>query len=169
MSNCISYQFFNDYFTGFTNLIEETSTVNNGESIQHLRDIYSNAWLIKNLISNCFGWSLLSLLVEFTTELINFCYWTYINSVLIKSIEQILRKILNFENDCKMNKIDVTYFRNNLLYHNNISEFLLFLQNFRTMSKCSECKTISLEVDRFKKFKYHNLGTRNFKSITHSI
>lgn len=69
------------------------STMSSGENIQHLRDVYSNAWLMKNLISKCFGWSLITLLIEFTTELINFCYWAYINITVYRSTVRIIRKI----------------------------------------------------------------------------
>lgn len=50
-----------------------------GEKIQYLRDVYSNVWILKNLISSCFGWSFITFLLELTCELINSSYWTYIN------------------------------------------------------------------------------------------
>lgn len=49
------------------------------ENIQYLREIYSNVWLIKTMISDCFGWSLITFLIEFSIEVINSSYWFYIN------------------------------------------------------------------------------------------
>lgn len=49
------------------------------EKIRYFREIYSNVWFIITLMSNCFGWSLISFLVEFTFEVISASYWLYIN------------------------------------------------------------------------------------------
>lgn len=64
------------------------------EDIRHLRDIYSNAWLLKNLMSNCFGWSFITFLMEFAVDLINFFYWAYINTRTNVTAYKIIRKIL---------------------------------------------------------------------------
>lgn len=66
--------------------------VNSREKIRYLRDIYSNAWLVKNLLSCCFGWSFITFLLEFSFELINSAYWAYINIKLYKSTGKIIRK-----------------------------------------------------------------------------
>lgn len=65
---------------------------NSRENIRHLRDIYSNAWLVKNLLSNCFGWSFITFLLEFSFELINSAYWAYVNIKLYNSVGKIIRK-----------------------------------------------------------------------------
>lgn len=49
------------------------------ERIQYMQDIYSNIWRSKNMLSSCFGWSFIGFLLNITCELINSCYWTYIN------------------------------------------------------------------------------------------
>lgn len=63
------------------------------ENIRYLRDIYSNVWLIKNLISNCFGWSFITFLLEFSFDLINSSYWTYINIKIYASRNMIIRML----------------------------------------------------------------------------
>lgn len=70
------------------------------EKIRYLRDIYSNAWLVKNSLSNCFGWSFITFLLEFSFELINSAYWAYINIKLYKSTSKIIRE-LNEQNHWK--------------------------------------------------------------------
>lgn len=58
--------------------IIETSS-KSGENIKYLREIYTNTWSIAMLISCCFGWSCITFLIEFSIDLINSCYWLYIN------------------------------------------------------------------------------------------
>lgn len=62
------------------------------ENIRYLRDVYSNVWLIKNLVSNCFGWSMIAFLMEFSFDLINSSYWAYINIKVYESRSKIIRK-----------------------------------------------------------------------------
>lgn len=62
------------------------------ENIRYLRDIYSNVWLLKNLLNNCFGWSFITFLMEFAVDLINFFYWAYINTRSNASAYRIIRK-----------------------------------------------------------------------------
>lgn len=62
------------------------------KEIKHFRDIYSTIWLIKNLISDCYGWSLIVFLVQFILDMINFSYRTYRNLIIIKSDESSLCK-----------------------------------------------------------------------------
>lgn len=62
------------------------------ENIQYLRDIYSNVWLIKNLLSSGFGWSIITVLIDFSFDLINSSYWTYITIKTYKSTKTIIRK-----------------------------------------------------------------------------
>lgn len=64
------------------------------ENIRYFRDIYSNVWFIVTLMSNCFGWSLISFLIEFSLESINAAYWLYINLSVYKSIHLNIRKFL---------------------------------------------------------------------------
>lgn len=71
-----------------------TEHFDSNENIRYLRDIYSNVWIIKNLLSSCFGWSFITFLVEFSFELINSSYWTYINIKTIKSKLQILSELI---------------------------------------------------------------------------
>lgn len=60
---------------------DSNESIQNGsrEKIQYLRDVYSNVWLLKNLLSSCFGWSFITFLLELTCELINSSYWVYLN------------------------------------------------------------------------------------------
>lgn len=61
--------------------IERTAESGSCENlIIYYRDIYSHIWLIKNLISDCYGWSLIMFVLQFTFDLINASYWIYINS-----------------------------------------------------------------------------------------
>lgn len=69
-----------------------SESANSRENIRHLRDIYSNAWLVKTSLSNCFGWSFITFLLEFSFELINSAYWAYVNIKLYNSIGKIVRK-----------------------------------------------------------------------------
>lgn len=62
------------------------------ENIRYLREIYSNVWLIKTMMSDCFGWSLITFLVEFSIEVINSSYWFYINLNLYGSKGLNIRK-----------------------------------------------------------------------------
>lgn len=62
------------------------------ENIRYLREIYSNVWLIKTMMSDCFGWSLITFLVEFSIEVINSSYWFYINLNLYGSNSLNIRK-----------------------------------------------------------------------------
>lgn len=63
------------------------------ERMQHLRDIYSNVYLIKNLLSSCFGWSFITFLLEFSFELINSSYWAYINLKAYKTTNRLKREL----------------------------------------------------------------------------
>lgn len=49
------------------------------EKIRYLRYVYTNAWMITKSISDCFGWSFVCFLIEYSVDLINFCFWAYIN------------------------------------------------------------------------------------------
>lgn len=64
------------------------------EKIHYLRDVYSNIWMINNLISDSFGWSLVTFLMEFSFDLINSSYWAYINIKSNESNNKIIRKLL---------------------------------------------------------------------------
>lgn len=63
------------------------------DNIRYLRDIYSNVWLLRNLISNCFGWSFIAFLMEFVFDVINSSYWLYMNVKIYESTRMIIRKI----------------------------------------------------------------------------
>lgn len=60
--------------------------------IRYLRDVYSDAWHIKNLMSDCFGWSFVTFLMKFSFDLINSCYWAYVTVKTYKNLTKILRK-----------------------------------------------------------------------------
>lgn len=62
------------------------------EKIQYYRKIYSKIWLIKSLMSDCFGWSFITFLVQFTFDLIDSSYWAYINLTLYESNFMTIRK-----------------------------------------------------------------------------
>lgn len=77
-----------NYRPNSTDLIPTSS-----ENIRYLRDIYSNVWVLRNLISNCFGWSFIAFLVEYSLDLINSTYWTYMNIKVYESPNMVIRKI----------------------------------------------------------------------------
>lgn len=62
------------------------------ENIRYLREIYSNVWLVKTMMSDCFGWSLITFLIEFSIEVINSSYWAYINLNIYGSNSLNIRK-----------------------------------------------------------------------------
>lgn len=63
------------------------------ERIRYLRDIYSNVWVLRNLLSSCFGWSFITFLMEFSFDLINSSYWAYVNIKIYESTNMIIRKL----------------------------------------------------------------------------
>lgn len=81
-------------------------SISSRDKIQYLRDIYSNVWLLKNLLSNCFGWSLICFLAEFTFELINSSYWVYINVRTFDSKIKIVRKSFLFLRERNFHFVD---------------------------------------------------------------
>lgn len=62
------------------------------QTIHSFREIYLNIWQITKLISECFGWSLIGLLVKVMLEHISGIYWFYINLKQLNSIGLSLRK-----------------------------------------------------------------------------
>lgn len=96
------------------------------ESIRYFREIYSNVWFTINLLSDCFGWSLITFLVEITFEVINASYWLYINLHLYGSFNLNIRKsyffleiLLEFENgfynQCFSLSLDIILYNSSLL------------------------------------------------------
>lgn len=55
------------------------------ENMRYLRNIYSDVWLIKNLISCCFGWSFIAFIMDFCFDSINSSYWAYVSIKSYKS------------------------------------------------------------------------------------
>lgn len=49
------------------------------EKLKHFRTIYTHTWTTINLVSQCFGWSLICLLLDFVLEFILGWYWLYFN------------------------------------------------------------------------------------------
>lgn len=68
------------------------TSIDSIENIRNLRHVYLNVWQLKNLMSSCFGWSLVLFLVEFSFEFINSFYWMYLNIGKIKSKTHIMSK-----------------------------------------------------------------------------
>lgn len=68
------------------------------ENIRYIREIYSNIWLVKRMLSDCFGWSLITFLIEFSIEVINSSYWFYNNLNKYGSNSLHIRKIISIEN-----------------------------------------------------------------------
>lgn len=60
--------------------------------IRCLHNVYSNVWLIMKLIDNCFGWTLVIFLIEFTIDSINSLYQYYLNIKIYNSMYKIIRK-----------------------------------------------------------------------------
>lgn len=69
------------------------ATSNASEKIHYLRDVYSNIWMINELISGCFGWSLVTFLMEYSFDLINSAYWAYINIKADESNIKVIRML----------------------------------------------------------------------------
>lgn len=61
------------------------------EKIRYFREIYSYVWFIITVLSDCFGWTFIFFLVEFTFEVINASYWLYINLTIYGSIQLNIR------------------------------------------------------------------------------
>lgn len=59
--------------------IEHNRTQRHPENIQYFRKIYSLAWSVKNSLSKCYGWTMISFLAQFTLDLIQSAYWLFIN------------------------------------------------------------------------------------------
>lgn len=66
------------------------------DKIRAIREVYSNVWLVKTLMSDCFGWTLITFLVEFSIEVINSSYWFYINLKKYESNSFHIRKMQQF-------------------------------------------------------------------------
>lgn len=72
--------------------IEHNRTQQHPENIQYFRKIYSNAWLIKNLISDCYGWTMIALLAQVTLDMIQSAYWLFVNLKYFNSRNFTLRE-----------------------------------------------------------------------------
>lgn len=55
------------------------------EDLFNFREIYSNSWLIKTSISNCFGWSLIAIILQSIIDIIIAVYWMFVNLDTINS------------------------------------------------------------------------------------
>lgn len=111
------------------------------ENIRYLRDVYSNIWLIKNLIGRCFGWSMIAFLMEFSLDLINSSYWAYINIKVYESSTKIFRKFFvatHFDSEILLISVIFLCVRNFLLYHFNYHKLLVFMHDLWALSK--SCK-----------------------------
>lgn len=71
---------------------EETRGTFDPERLRYIREIYSDMWFIVSLMSDCFGWTLLTFLIKITLESINGSYWIYINWNLYGSTALYARK-----------------------------------------------------------------------------
>lgn len=63
------------------------------DKIRYIREIYSTIWCIIALLSDCYGWTLITFLLSSTLQSINASYWLYINMSIYKSMDVNLRKI----------------------------------------------------------------------------
>lgn len=55
------------------------------KDIQYARKVYSNIWLLKTLIGECFGYSMILLVSDFIVKMLNGAYWFYLASESMKS------------------------------------------------------------------------------------
>lgn len=53
--------------------------------IQYSRKIYSNIWLLRTLIGECFGCSLITFVIDSAVKIISSAYWFYLNTSSTKS------------------------------------------------------------------------------------
>lgn len=79
---------------------EEIGNSFDPERLRYIRDIYSNIWFICTLLSDSFGWTLITFLIKITLVFINGSYWIYVNWNLYQSSALYMRKadqlIINF-------------------------------------------------------------------------
>lgn len=76
--------------------IQSFETSNNqrtGEKIRYFREIYSSVLRIIAFMSETFGWSVITFLIEFTFDIINASYWLYMNLHFYGSNNLNLRKM----------------------------------------------------------------------------
>lgn len=55
------------------------------KDIQNARKIYSKIWLLKTLIGDCFGYSMVLFVIDSAVKLTNCVYWIYLNFESLKS------------------------------------------------------------------------------------
>lgn len=112
------------------------STEKSTEFLRHIRDIYSNVWLIVGLFDSCYGWSLVTCLMEFAIDFINSSYQIYLNFRIYKSTYIIFRNYLGFVKD-KLEKHQLIKIGFNFRYpfvpNRSGLELLVFLHDFRKM------------------------------------
>lgn len=63
------------------------------DRIRYIREIYSTIWCIVALLSDCYGWTIITFLLSSTLHSINASYWLYINMSIYKSMDLNIRKI----------------------------------------------------------------------------
>lgn len=151
---------------------------NANEKIHYLRDIYSNIWMVNNLISGCFGWSLVTFLLEFSFDLINASYWAYSNIKSNESRNKVIRK-------CWMRSISFVYwdlaavkirffvlFSEIICYMTSVTVNFWYIcmitercQNAVSLNLMGEIRSFILKDVIF----VMDIGERSCKSITHTI
>lgn len=62
------------------------------DKIRYIREVYSTVWCAIALLSDCFGWTLITFLLSATLQSINASYWLYINMSIYKSMDVNIRK-----------------------------------------------------------------------------
>lgn len=90
--------------------------------------------IVMHLISDVFGWSMITFLAQFCLHLINLSYWIYINSTMVESWK------INFcmPNCCRiaLNVLMIIfYFRYFLLYDDDFKCLLVLLYTLGTLQK----------------------------------
>lgn len=63
------------------------------KDIQYARNIYSKIWLLKTLIGQCFGYSMVLFVIDSAVKIIDTAYWFYLNVESIKSMNFTIRKL----------------------------------------------------------------------------
>lgn len=94
------------------------------DKIRYIREIYSTIWFIIGLLSDCYGWTLITFLLSSTLQSINASYWLYINMSIYKSMDVNIRKSY-FIQSVFTNCLEINKFL--------IAQFPFLIQTFRSI------------------------------------
>lgn len=97
------------------------------EKMRYFREIYSNSCQIVTLIDDCFGWTLITFLIQFTFDSIDASYWLYMNLHFFGSNSLNIRKALTLQEFISMEKSTLFYL------FSNVSDIILYSSSLLLM------------------------------------